>query len=212
MKTLRLTVFTIATLVISSCAVGKKVNYNSIKMDLFAVKAKSIDIVLLDHREAVVDGSRKPSFCGYMRSGVGIAYPVSTSSKKSFIDDIGNNIVSSLNKFNVKATLIPSNFEQSEETAKQNLLLVGGDKKMLFVFEEFHTDGYGIQYLHYNFDISVFDKDNNLIMYKKYYDKEKLGGNVAFGAGGFKKYMPEKVMEFFEGIFNDQEILNALNK
>lgn len=46
-----------------------------------------------DHREAVIDGSRKPDFVGYMRSNVGIAYPIGTESKNSLMLDLNNNIV-----------------------------------------------------------------------------------------------------------------------
>mgnify|MGYP001081317042 CR=1 FL=1 len=59
-------------------------------MDLFQVESNSIDLLLLDHRETVVDGSRKPSFCGYMRTSAGIAYQVHTVTKKSFLEEIGD--------------------------------------------------------------------------------------------------------------------------
>lgn len=196
---------------ITSCAVGQKINYSSVKMDLFQVESNSIDLLLLDHRETVVDGSRKPSFCGYMRTGTGIAYQVHTVTKKSFLEEIGENIVSSLNKFNTNANLIYASSQSSEAEAKQNIFLGNGEKKMLFIFEEFHTDGYGIQFLHYKFELFIFDSDTKLVYYKKYNDKEKLGGNVAFGAGGYKRYMPEKVMSFFENLFIDPEILTILN-
>ncbi|HUH25149.1 MAG TPA: hypothetical protein VLY87_00850 [Flavobacterium sp.] len=206
-----LTVILITSLFVTSCAVNQKVDYNNLKMDLFNVKSESLNIALLDHREAVIDGSRKANFTGYMRSNVGIAYPISTKTGNDFINEISNNIIKSLNKFNVKAFNIPSKYSEDENSVKEKLLQTKGDKKMLLTFNELHTDGYAIQVLHYDFDISVFDKNNELIAYKKFQDKRKLGGTVAFGAGPYKRYMPEAVTKLFEDIFNDPEILNALN-
>lgn len=210
-KTIHIISLFIFPLLLTSCAVNQKIDYSNLKMDLFDVKSKSVNIALLDHREAVIDGSRKADFTGYMRSNVGIAYPISTKTGTNFVDEISNNITKSLNRFNIKAVNIPTKYSENENSIREQLLRTESNKKILFVFNELHTDGYAIQVLHYDFEVSVFDKDNQLISYKKFHDKRKLGGTVAFGAGPYKKYMPEAIVKLFEDVFNDPEILNKLN-
>ena len=201
----------IVSIVLSSCAINRKVSYDNLKMDLSAVKTESLSVALLDHRPSVVKGRRKPSLTGYMRSGAGIPYPMSTTTGCNFIDEIAINMTESLNRSNTKTTRISTNFKQDEGTVKQTLLDSDSEKKIFFVFRELHTDGYAIQLLHYDFDVSVFDNNNKMIAFKKFHRKRKLGGNVAFGAGRYKEYMPKAITKLFEDVINDKDILDSLN-
>lgn len=197
---------------LTSCAVGRKVKYNDLKLDLFDVKTKNISLALLDHREAVIDGSRKPDFVGYMRSNVGIAYPIGTESKNSLMVDLTNNIVNSLDRYDVKVTSLSTKWQDDEKTVKTELLSLEGDKKILLVFDQLNTDGYMIQFLYYKVNLYIYDKDGTLLKYKSIDGKEKLGGNVAFGAGAYKTYMPEAMKRLFQDIFKDKEVIQSINK
>ncbi|WDF63170.1 hypothetical protein [Flavobacterium sp. KACC 22763] len=199
-------------ILLTSCVVGRKVKYNDLKLDLFDVKTQKIDFALLDHREAVIDGSRKPDFVGYMRSNVGIAYPISTESTESFMNDLSNSIINSLKRYDIKATSLSTKWEDDEKTVKTELLSQTGDKKILLVFDQLNTDGYMIQFLYSKINLYVYDKEGVLLKYKFFEGKEKLGGNVAFGAGDFKTYMPEAMKKLFETIFKDKEVIEAINK
>jgi len=209
-KTSKAGLIVFSFILLTSCAVGRKVKYDGLKLDLFDIKTKNIDLALLDHREAVIDGSRKPDFTGYMRSSVGIAYPIGTGSKNSLMLDLSNNIVNSLARFDIKVTSLPTKWEQDEKTVKSELISLKGDKKILLVFDQLNTDGYAIQFLQYKINLYIYDKDGTLLKYKSIDGKEKLGGNVAFGAGAYKTYMPEGMAKLFEDIFKDKEILALL--
>ncbi|WP_068842151.1 hypothetical protein [Flavobacterium chilense] len=210
MKKAGLVVF--SCILLTSCAVGRKVKYNDLKLDLFDIKTKNIDLALLDHREAVIDGSRKPDFVGYMRSNVGIAYPIGTESKNSLILDLTNNIVNSLDRYDIKVNSLSTKWQEDEKTIKSQLLSLQGDKKVLLVFDQLNTDGYMIQFLYYKINLYIYDKDGTLLKYKSIDGKEKLGGNVAFGAGSYKTYMPEAMKKLFEGMFKDKEIAELFMK
>ena len=201
-----------SSILLTSCVVGRKVKYNDLKLDLYDVKTQNIDLALLDHREAVTDGSRKPDFVGYMRSNVGIAYPITTESKDSFMNDLSNNIINSLSRYDIKATNLSTKWHDDEKTVKAELLSQTGDKKILLVFDQLNTDGYMIQFLYSKINLYVYDKEGVLLKYKFFEQKEKLGGNVAFGAGDFKTYMPEAMKKLFENIFKDKEVIEAINK
>lgn len=208
----RILLFFVSAILFTSCAVGRKVKYNDLKMNLSEIKTKNISLALLDHREAVIDESRKPNFVGYMRSNVGIAYPMTTESTKDLTEDLSANIVSSLERFGISANSIKTSWKDQESEVKSQLFKTSDDKKILFIFNELHTDGYAIQVLHYKIDLFIFDKNNELLKYKVFDKERKLGGTVAFGAGPYKKYMPEAMTKLFEDMFNDREILDAINK
>ncbi|WP_281310749.1 hypothetical protein [Flavobacterium flavigenum] len=209
-RTKKIGLIIFSSILLTSCAVGRKVKYDGLKLDLFDIKTKNIDLALLDHREAVIDGSRKPDFVGYMRSNVGIAYPIGTESKNNLMLDLSNNIVNSLDRYDIKVTSLTTKWQEDEKTVKSQLLSLNGDKKIFLVFDQLHTDGYMIQFFYYKIHLYIYDKDGALLKYKSIEGKEKLGGNVAFGAGAYKTYMPEAMKKLFEDMFKDKEIAGLL--
>ena len=146
-----------------------------------------------------------------MRSNAGIAWPIGTESKNDFIQDLTKNIINSLDRFDIKATVIDTKSNEDEKAIKIKLLNANGDKKVFFVFDELHTDGYAIQVLHYKINVFVYNKTGELLKYKVFEAHQKLGGTVAFGAGPYKKYMPQAISKLFEDVFNEKEILEAIN-
>ena len=202
---------TACIILLTSCAVNRQVKYDGLKMNLSEIKTKNISVALLDQREAVIDGSRKPDFVGYMRSNVGIAFPIGTESKNNFMSDLSSNIENSLSRFGANVNNINTSHTEKENEVKSKLLATDGDKKIFFVFDELHTDGMAIQVLHYKINVFVYNKNNELLKYKVFDETRKLGGNVAFGAGPYKRYMPEAIVKLFEDILNDEEILTSIN-
>jgi len=202
----------LSLILLSSCAVSQKVKYDGLILNLSEIKTKNIDLALLDHREAVIDGSRKPDFVGYMMSGAGINWPMGTLSKNNLMDDLSYDIVNSLNKYDVKVTQVTTKWQDDEQTVKSKLLNLNGDIKIFFVFDQLHTNGYGIQFLYYKMNMFIYSKSGELLKQKTIEGKEKLGGNIAFGPGSYKTYMPKSMSKLFEEIFNDKEILKIINK
>ena len=47
---------------------------------------------------------------------------------------------------------------------------------------------------------------------KSFSGKRELGGSKAWGAGNFKEYIPEVYKKLLEEIFNDPEIVAAMQK
>jgi hypothetical protein len=202
----------LSLVLLSSCAVSQKVKYDELELNLSEIKTKNIDLALLDHREAVVDGSRKPDFVGYMLSGVGINWPMGTLSKNNLMDDLSDDIVKSLNKRDIKVTNVITKWQDDEKTVKSKLLTLNGDVKIFFIFDQLHTSGYGIQFRYYKINLLIYNKSGELLKHKVIEGKEKLGGNVAFGPGSYKTYMPKSMTKLFEDIFSDKEILGIINK
>ena len=202
----------LSLMLLSSCAVNQKVKYDGLELNLSEIKTKNIDLALLDHREAVIDGSRKPDFVGYMISGAGINWPMGTLSKNNLMDDLSYDIVNSLNRYDVKVANVITKWQDDEQIVKSKLFNLNGDIKIFFVFDQLHTNGYGIQFLYYKINMFIYNKSGELLKHKSIEGKEKLGGNIAFGPGSYKTYMPKSMSKLLEDIFRDKEILEIINK
>jgi len=202
----------LSLMLLSSCAVNQKVKYDGLELNLSEIKTKNIDLALLDHREAVIDGSRKPDFVGYMISGAGINWPMGTFSKNNLMDDLSYDIVNSLNRYDVKVANVITKWQDDEQIVKSKLFNLNGEIKIFFVFDQLHTNGYGIQFLYYKINMFIYNKSGELLKHKSIEGKEKLGGNIAFGPGSYKIYMPKSMSKLLEDIFRDKEILELINK
>lgn len=65
-------------------------------------------------------------------------------------------------------------------------------------------------FLHYDFELSVYNKENDLVFFKKFRDK-KIGRKHCIQGGRYKKYIPQAMEDFIENIFNNDEIKEILN-
>jgi hypothetical protein len=208
---LKLSMIILSIFMLSSCAVNRTVRYKDMNMNLFKIK-NGFGLAILDHRIQVVDGSRKPSFVGYTRSGAGIAWPISTESGNNYSDDLTASVVSSLQKVEINVTTIKTNFKESEEDVKSKLFDLTNNTKTLIVLEELHSDGYGKQNLFHRIHVYIYDLDNKLIEYQDFDGKEKSGGTIAWGAGKYKEHLPRAVGDLFESILTDENVVKAINR
>jgi len=190
----------------SSCAISRKVPYNELTANLPQVKTESLSIAVWDQREQVLKGSRKPDFVGYMRSVVGIAYPMGTLSGKAFADEIAMNISSSFRKNGLNVSIIYTSHKDNENTVLNNLKKSSNNRLILMKCNQLHTDGYNNQALLYNIQVLIYDKDGTLIEQKSFVGKKGLGKGMKY-----KIYMPNGLRELIEEIFNDTAVNNAIN-
>jgi hypothetical protein len=204
----KITLF-ISALSLLSCAISRKVDYDSVRFDIPAF-GKSIDIASWDQREQVVSGARKPDFVGYTRSGAGIAYPMGTESGRPFTDIMSNDISVALTQKGSKASFVVTNSSDNEENILKKLVKSGKEKLILINCKEFFTDGYGKNSLHYHLLVNVYSNDGTRLTQREFQGKRELGGTVMWGPGDYKKYMPEAFKRLVEEIFNDTEIVTAL--
>lgn len=192
-------------LVFSSCAISRKVQYDNVQAELKPLD-QVITIAAWDQRPAVTDRSRKSDFVGYTRSGVGIAYPMGTRSG----DPLSKDIVMSLsNSLSLQHEYLVPPVNSSEESIIKG---VSNDNRKLLILKlnEYHTDGVGVQYLHFDVDAKVYDTDGQLIVEKNFKSDRPIGGNAVWGPGKYKNYMPEALKKKLAEIFNDPDISSAI--
>lgn len=196
-------------LVMTSCSGVKKVSYDNLNLDLSSVKNKKLYLALLDHRFQIIEQTQRPEFIGTTTNFIGFKKPITNTG--DVIEDFSANIVKALQSNKNKIYSINTSPSDSEEIVNGKLLKSNWGKKILIVFDDFYTKGYGRQMLHYNFQVLIYDKDNMLLVQKKFEGNKKLGGSIFFGPGKYDEYLPESIVSLFETIFREEEIKAALD-
>ena len=201
--------YLLAIVLLTNCGAARKIRYDGVNAD-FPKSNLIVSIAIWDQRVQVTDGSRKPDFVGYMRSGAGIAYPMKTKSGKPFSNDMSYSIASSLKESGSKVIVVGTKPDDSRSMIINKLKESNSTTLLLLKCNEYHTDGYGAQYLNYDIDIIILDNAGSIIKERKFSGKKPLGGNGFWGAGKYKTYMPAAFKNIMEEIFNDQEFKGAL--
>ncbi len=187
-------------LLLTSCGSARKINYSGVNADL-PKSNTNISLAVWDQRVQVTDGSRKPDFVGYLRSGAGIAYPMRTRSGKPFVNDMSATIASALKESGSKVVVVETKFNDSRSMIVNRLKEHNAPQLLLLKCNEYHTDGYGAQALIYDIDVIVLDINGNILKERKFSGRKLLGGNGFWGAGKYKTYMPAGLKNLVEEIF-----------
>lgn len=201
----------LTTFLITGCAINRKVDYRTMDTNLSKINCGNLAFALLDHRTAVVDGSRNPDYVGYTLSTVGIAYPMGTKSGNEFMQDLSESLAKSLENKGVETFIVQTTWTDDVESVALKLSEANKSKAVLLEFNELETTGYAIQVLIYDVNFSVYDKNGSLLTEKNFKGKRKIGGSVMWGMGKYKEYMPIKVAELFQEMFSDPKIMAALS-
>ena len=167
MKTEKLAAFFACLLIMLSlvgCAVGRKLSYSEIRTDISTGAGLTYAIATHDQREEVVDGSQNESYVGYMRSTVGIAYPISTASGRNFSDDFSLVIKNSLNESKDTCQIIQTRASESKDQVLNRLITAQCDRLLLFTVTKWRTDSKpkGMQYgtdVLWDLTLEVFNKN-----------------------------------------------------
>jgi hypothetical protein len=207
MKTLTLSV--LALCILTGCAISRKVDYDGLYANVPDVK-QQIAIASWDQREQVLSGARKSDFVGYMRSGAGIAYPMGTESGKPLADIMSDDIAASFKAKGSNTAVVTTQPSEKQSLIIEQLKKTKHSRLILINCKEFHTDGYGAVSLMYNLQLHIYSAQGELVKEKTFNGKKSLGGSVAWGPGKYKQYMPEAFKKLIEEIFNDSEIMTAL--
>jgi hypothetical protein len=106
MKKIKLLFIGFIVLLLTSCAVGRKAQYDNIVANIEVQGTKSVALAALDHRTHVLQDGKPQDFVGYLRSGVGIPYPIGTKSKKPLSSDVASSLNETLAKKGYKCSVI----------------------------------------------------------------------------------------------------------
>lgn len=175
---------------LASCAFGRKVPYENMKVNLNFSGSSAVAVTVLDQREMISDHSQKSDFTGYTRSGVGIAFPMGTESGKAFADVLRETITDAL-------------------SVKGFTVMSAADRQLLVKIKRMHSDFYSFTMFYYDVDVSVLDKTGNALVTANFHKEDRISGN-GIGQGKYKEYSPAYLAGEIQSWLNDPHIAGAL--
>jgi len=148
---------------LSSCAFGKKINYQGISAFAPPVVDGKVAIVMQDHRPYVLNGDKNLDWVGLSRALNGIPYGVHTQSGRPLADDLGGMITNTINKQDTsKAYQVVCAPQESKESIMQK---IGRQDDLLFLIaiREWKTDSYFTAKLYYELTLDVYAHNQSLV-------------------------------------------------
>jgi len=197
-------------LICSSCAVGQKIKYHDIHLDIKNNGMHSIAISVLDNRPYVVDGEKDMSYIGTFRGGWGNPFDVFTESENALAQDMAVVLCDSLNKNGYQATPLSPVKGEKKEKAIERLLKSNSDRLLLLTINEWYSSTYQNTGLFYDVSLAVMDKNGEVQAESKVKGEDDLGGDFWNPPANAKARVPEAYKQKLESLINDDSIVEAL--
>jgi hypothetical protein len=165
--------FFIAFISISAISFAKiKFDFLKCKLELTYKSTESIVIGIIDQREDVLSGKRKPDFVGIARGGYGNPFFIGTKSGEPFTKDITALLIRTFtgNGFaNKDAGII---YSDNKEAALKKLESVNVKFKLLLIIHEWKTDRKAAFVktwldVYYDFELLILDELNQVLGTKR---------------------------------------------
>lgn len=189
------------------CAVGNKYNYESADINLPVKGTAAVAVDVDDARSYVISGDKKSNFVGLQRGGFGNPFNVTTESDKPLADVITEVLVAALKNGGYTSESIELN--NLNVAAIQTALATTSDKLVYLKVIEWKTDIYSSITLHYNLELTVYNKEGEAIASSSQKGSEVIGG------GGFSSSNSAAAVSALQQkisfLFNSEEIKHALD-
>ena len=144
-------------------AFGNKHPYHEVVLASPIKSTTPIAIAIHDQRHYVVNASKSATFCGSMRSGVGIPYDITTKSGKPVADDMLGIVCNALEKNGNTVHKIVTRSGLSKDAVLAELRTTQADKQIYISLHEWKTDTYMKADLYCFVTMEVFDKEGKVI-------------------------------------------------
>lgn len=210
MKKLNLIFIGSIAILITSCAVARKVQYDNLVANVEVQGTKSIAIAVLDHREHVLINGKPQDFVGYLRASVGIPYPIGTKSKKPLADDVVSSIKETLSNKGFKCSVLVTTPTDVEKAVVEKLKASGSDISIMFLMNSWWTDTHFPTLLNYDVTISVYDKNGIQLSTKKFTENMKVIAGPMMWGNEYEKFIPNAFKQVLEKILNDPDIKKSI--
>jgi hypothetical protein len=191
-------------------AIGNKHQYHDIALNFNVAGTSSIVLAVHDMRNEVIATNKAPEFVGYMRSGVGIPYNISTKSGKPLADDMAANIAKGLGKKGFKVTIVTSSASETHEQLVTRMKAMNAGMPLILHLTEWHSDSYQAVWYNYNIVLQVYDHEGKFLGQNVMQGKENVGTTMWNPVKLAKKRIPPAYKARMELLFNSPEISAVL--
>ncbi len=145
-------------------AFGNKHPYHEVVLSTPIKSSSSIAIAVHDQRHYVVDASKSATFCGSMRSGVGIPYDITTKSDKPVADDMLDIIYHALAKNGNNVIKVATRSGLHKKDILGLLSESKAQKQVYICIHEWKTDTYMKADLYCYLTLDVYDQNGIILV------------------------------------------------
>ncbi len=188
-------------------ATGNRHPYHEIELNLTASGTTPILLAVHDQRTEMISTGKTPQFVGYMRSGVGIPYAITTKSGQPLAVDIANVIGAALIKKGFAVKNMPTTPSETHEQLVEKMKAANAGMPVVLHLTAWHSDCYQVVWYYYNLVLQVYDNEGKFLGQKMIDGKESLGGSFWNPPKHAKKTLPPALKKRLEELFNSPEIL-----
>jgi hypothetical protein len=192
------------------CVVGQQIPFQVQTPRLYARGGASVSLAVQDQRDEVRSGERTPDFCGFMRSGLGIPYQVTTASNAPLASDFADIVARGLrlNGFRVLLVVAPPN--QPEAATLQALASGAADLSLLIRISEWRSDTLTRTKLTYRATAQLRDRQGQVIAESLISGKDALPGDFLDPMSKMKETVPDAARANLERLLNTPSMAQAL--
>lgn len=200
-----------AMFIVSGCM---KYTYSvaNVKPELDPTGNGSVAVASQDQRSYVVSGKNKPQLVGVIRATFGNPVYMTTASGRPLSAEMGDAITDALNKKGFKPVAVEVAATEPMDQVRKKLLATGAKKLIHFRIKQWKNDTYTRIRLEYILNLTVLDEKGMLLAKKEINGDENLGGAGMNTLKGTRRKVPEAFKEKMEELFNDPDIVKALER
>lgn len=191
-------------------AFANKHPYHEVVISTQIKSNNPVALAVHDQRHYVLDGSKSATFCGSMRSGVGIPYDITTKSGKPIADDILEVVGRAIEKNGVKLHKVATRSGLTKDAIVAELSKTQAARSLYINIMEWKTDTYMKADLFCLVNLQVLDTKGNVVAENSVKaNREAFGGSFWNPKKAAKKGALKALKMKMEALINEPNVLKA---
>lgn len=195
---------------IMGCAIGQKIRYNDLPLELQATGKYIIAVSVYDNRVFIKNGEKDPSYIGTFRGAFGNPFDAYTESGKALAEDITGVICESLKKKGYKITPVIIAPKSPQDQIINRLKEARANRLLLLTLKEWRSDTYQNTTLYCDISMQIMNNMGKKMAEASEKDEDELGGSFFNPPSHAKNAVPEACTKKLESLLNSPLIINAL--
>ena len=192
-------------------AFANKHPYHEVVISIPIRSKHPIAIAVHDRRRYVVDGTKQETYCGNMRSGVGILFDISTKSDQPLADDFMGILKHALKKNGNQLTIIPTRADENKTYVQSGLLTLKLPRLIYIEILEWKIDTYVKADLYCFLNLTILNQNGEVIGESTVKAcREPYGGSFWNPKKAAQKGALNAVKMKLETLLNDEVVLKYL--
>lgn len=189
----------------------RSTGFNLPALELQGGSSSLIVMGVLDERPYVLSGDKPPKYIGEFELSYGGPYDAFTTSKQPMVNEFGNKLVHLLGHTFPEIKTVNLSIGLSKDEAVTQLLENGANKVVLITLKEWKSHTAIDTSLWFDAQVESFNKDKQLLAYKRTQGHDTFGGAAIAGPiTNAKRTLPHAFRQKMQALFSDSLVMASL--